>query len=65
VTGYEIYFVIASIGCLMLALARLDFYQLRLGQILRLALIWLTIFVGLYALVEWFLIVKGTASALI
>ena len=62
---YAIYLVIATIGCLVLVVAELKSHRLGLWKNVRLALIWLAIFAGLYQLTEWFLMVQDTASALI
>lgn len=56
--------IIASLGWLVLCGVALASYRLQWGQMLKLALIWLAIFVGLYVLVEWFMVAQGTASAL-
>lgn len=56
--------IIASIGWLILCGASLASYRLKWSQMAKMALVWLVIFVGLYVLVEWFLTVQGTASAL-
>lgn len=57
--------IIASLGWLVLVGTSLASYRLKWSQMLRLALVWLAIFVGLYGLVEWFMVAQGTASALI
>jgi hypothetical protein len=62
---YGIYFVVASIGCLVLVLAELNSHRLGWWKSLRLALVWLAIIAGLYLLVEWFLMARNTTSALI
>jgi len=62
---YAIYLVIATIGCLVLVLAELKSHRLGWWKNVRLALIWLAIFAGLYQLTEWFLMAQDTASALI
>ena len=56
--------IVASLGWLVLCGAALASYRLRWSQMMRMALVWLAIFVGLYVLVEWFLTAQGTASAL-
>jgi hypothetical protein len=56
--------IISSIGCLVLCGSALASYRLKGSQMVKMALVWLAIFVGLYALVEWFLTVQGTASTL-
>jgi hypothetical protein len=57
--------IIASLCWLVLVGASLASYRLKWSQMLKMALIWLAIFVGLYVLVEWFMVARGTASALI
>ena len=56
--------IIASLGWLLLVGASLASYRLKWSQMLKLALVWLAIFVGLYVLVQWFMVAQGTASAL-
>jgi hypothetical protein len=57
--------IISSIGWLILCGAALASYRLQWGQMAKMALVWLAIFVGLYALVEWFMMAKGTTGALL
>lgn len=57
--------IISSIAWRILCGAALASYRLRWSQLAKMALVWLAIFVGLYVLVEWFLTVQNTASALI
>lgn len=66
-SGYGGYIVIWSICCLVLVLVIAELRSLRMGwwKYLRLALIWVVIFLGLYLLVEWFLMARDTTSALI
>lgn len=64
-SGYGIYLVLASIGCLMLALANMDHRKMGWVKRIQFGLIWLAIFLGLYGLVEWFLMARDTTSALI
>lgn len=64
-SDYAIYVVVWSIGCLMLVLAELNSLRLGWWKNIRLALIWVAIFSGLYLLVEWFLMARNTTSALI
>jgi hypothetical protein len=56
--------IISSLGWLILCGAALASYRLQWAQMLKLALVWLAIFVGLYVLVEWFMVAQGTASAM-
>lgn len=57
--------IIASLGMLVLVGASLASYRLKWSKMLKLALVWLAIFVGLYVLVEWFMVAQGTASTLV
>ena len=56
--------VVSSLGWLVLCCVALASYRLQWGQMAKLALVWLAIFVGLFVLVEWFMVAQGTASAL-
>jgi hypothetical protein len=56
--------IIASIGWLILAGVGLRSHQLGVGQMAKMALVWIVIFGGLFLVVEWFMIAQGTASAL-
>ncbi len=56
--------IVASLGWLVLAAVGLRSHQLGLGQMVKLALVWIVIFGGLFLLVEWFMIAQGTASTL-
>jgi hypothetical protein len=56
--------VIVSIAWLVLAGASFASYQLKLSQVVKMVLVWIAIFGGLFLIVEWFLIAQGTASAL-
>jgi hypothetical protein len=40
-------------------------HRLGWGQMIKMALIWIVIFGGLFLAVEWLMIARGTASALI
>ncbi|MBA3862606.1 MAG: hypothetical protein U0975_01095 [Erythrobacter sp.] len=57
--------IIASIGWLILVGAGLASYRLNWSQMVKMALVWIAIFLGLYLLVEWFMIARNTTSALI
>lgn len=57
--------IISSIGWLVLCGAALASYRLNWSQMAKMALVWLAIFVGLYVFVEWFMAVRGAASALL
>jgi hypothetical protein len=57
--------IITSIAWLILAGSALASFRLGWGQMAKMALGWTAIFLGLYVIVEWFLIARGTASALL
>lgn len=57
--------IILSIGWLVLAGSALASMQLGCSRLVRLALVWLAIFVGLFLAVEWFSLARSTASALL
>jgi hypothetical protein len=57
--------IVASLGWLMLCGAALASYRLQWSQMVKIALVWLAIFVGLYVLVEWFQTAQSTTSALL
>jgi uncharacterized membrane protein len=57
--------IIASIGWLILVGAGLASYRLKWSQMVKMALVWIAIFLGLYLLVEWFMIARNTTSAMI
>ena len=57
--------IITSAAWLVLAGASLASFRLRWGQMVKMALAWVVIFLGLFVVVEWFLFAQGTASALL
>jgi hypothetical protein len=56
--------IVTSVAWLILAGVGFASYQLRWSQMLKMALVWVVIFGGVFLVVEWFLISQGTASAL-
>ncbi|QDH34847.1 hypothetical protein [Porphyrobacter sp. YT40] len=56
--------IITSLGWLILAGVGLRSRQLGLGQMVKMALAWILIFGGLFLVVEWFMVARGTASGL-
>lgn len=56
--------IITSLGWLILAGVGLRSRQLGLGQMVKMALVWILIFGGLFLVVEWFMVARGTASSL-
>lgn len=57
--------IITSAAWLVLAGASLASFRLQWGQMIKMALAWVLIFLGLFAVVEWFLFAQGTASELL
>jgi hypothetical protein len=57
--------IITSVAWLILAASALTSFRLGWGQTIKMALIWIAIFLGLFLIVEWFMIAQGTASALL
>lgn len=57
--------IVSSIGWLILVGAALASYRLKWSQMLKMALVWIVIFGGLFLLVEWFMMAQGTASSLL
>ncbi|MBI1401689.1 MAG: hypothetical protein GC147_00560 [Porphyrobacter sp.] len=57
--------IISSIGWLVLVGAALASHRLRWGEMVRMALVWVAIFGGLYVIVAWFMAVRDTAGAIL
>jgi hypothetical protein len=57
--------IILSIGWLVLAGSALASMRLGWSRLVRLALVWLAIFAGLFLVVEWFSSAQSTAPALL
>jgi hypothetical protein len=57
--------LVSSAAWLILVGSALASFQLGWGQMIKMALVWLAIFLGLFVIVEWFMVVQGTASSLI
>lgn len=57
--------VITTIAWLILCCVSLASYRLKWSQVVKMALIWVAIFLGLFLIVEWFLVARNTTSALI
>ena len=57
--------IIASAAWLVLACASLASFRLHWGQMVKMALAWVVIFLGLFVAVEWCLFAQDTASALV
>ena len=48
---------------LVLCCVSLASRRLQWSQMIKMALAWVVIFGGLYLIVEWFMVIRGTASA--
>lgn len=57
--------IVASAAWLIVAGSALAAYRLGWGQMVKMALAWVVIFGGLFLIVEWFMVVRGTTSGLI
>lgn len=57
--------IISSLAWLILAGAALASYRLKWSQMIKMALVWIVIFGGLFLLVEWFMVARDTTSALL
>ena len=56
--------LVSTAAWLILAGSALASFRLGWGQLVKMALVWIAIFLGLFLIVEWFMVVQGTASAL-
>jgi hypothetical protein len=54
--------LISSLGWLILCGAALASYQLKWNQMIKMALVWVAIFLGLFLIVEWFMFVRSSAG---
>lgn len=57
--------IIASAAWLILAGAGLASYRLKWSQMVKMALVWVVIFLGLYLVLEWFMVAQNTARMFI
>lgn len=55
--------IVTSLGWLVLCCVSLASRRLAWSQMIKMALAWVVIFGGLYLIVEWFMVIRGTASA--
>jgi len=54
--------LIASVGWLILLGTSLASFRLGWGRMVRMGLVWIAIFAGLFLAVEWFLTIQSAAS---
>lgn len=57
--------IIASIGWLVVAATGLASLRLGWSRMIRMALVWILIFGGLFLIVEWLMAVRDTASGFV
>ena len=57
--------LIASVGWLFFAASAFASYRLGWSRTVRMALVWIAIFGGLFLIVEWFMTVQDTASGFV
>lgn len=57
--------VISTAAWLIFAGSALASFRLGLGQMVKMALVWVAIFLGLFLVVEWFMVARGAASTLV
>lgn len=57
--------IITSLAWLILVGSALASHRLGWSKIVKMALIWIAIFFGMFLMVEWFLIARNATSALI
>lgn len=57
--------VITSIGWLILVGSALASHRLGWGAMVKMTLVWVAIFAGIFLVVEWFMVVRDTATGLI
>lgn len=57
--------IVLSIGWLVLAVAGLASYRLNWGRAIKMAIVWVVIFLGLFLTVKWFLMARDTAGTML
>lgn len=57
--------VVTSLAWLTLCGAALASYRLEWSRMVKMALVWVAIFGGLFLVVEWFMVIRGTTGALL
>lgn len=57
--------VVSTAAWLILACVGLASFRLGWGKMVKMALVWLAIFLGLFLIVEWFMVAQATASGLL
>lgn len=57
--------LITSVGWLILVTSALASHRLGWGRLLKMALAWLVLFGAIFLIVEWFLYVRSSTTAMI
>jgi hypothetical protein len=57
--------IITSVAWLILACVGLASFRLKWSQMIKMALVWVVIFLGIYLIAEWFMFARNTTSAVI
>lgn len=57
--------IIASLGWLFFAVSAFASFRLGWSKTIRMALVWIAIFGGLFLIVRWFMAVRDTASGFV
>lgn len=57
--------VITTVAWLIIAGSALASFRLGWGTMIKMALAWVAIFLGLFLIIEWYMLAQGTASALL
>lgn len=57
--------IVSSLGWLFLCGAALASYRLKWSQMVKMALVWVAIFLGLFLIVEWFMLARNSASGFV
>ena len=57
--------LVISVAWLVLAMSALASHRLGWGQVAKMALAWVVIFVGIFMIVEWVLYAQGSGSSLL
>lgn len=57
--------IVSTIAWLVLACVGLASFRLGWGQMVKMALAWVAIFLGLFLIVQWFLVAQNTTSGML
>jgi hypothetical protein len=57
--------VVTTLAWLALVIASLASFRLKWSQMVKMALLWVAIFGGVFLVIEWFLLAQGAASGLL